>query len=331
MTHEAIVHGPLLTLRGPGWEQTLSQGQCAAVVCMAEMHNAQPAQPSGDDAADSCAPLPVLHVNGTWTIAGKPATAEEVSAGFWKIICGMNAELRGLRASLAEAQADATHCALHHEAAETDKCHYRTDRDRLAAQVETLTKERDEAQGLIHYAETAQGEATAERDKALAALAAANERAEKAERYAEVLRVNLPKRFQNIPHLNMRCAMLDEESALEQRDAAKAEVAALRADLDGFHNLSAMRQCMIDVADDNKALKAEVAARNAAFARWKEETQKDVARIAELNAEVTALKERAVTIPLFVGGVGGHADGCDDMRRAAIKAIRAAGVKVVES
>jgi hypothetical protein len=58
------------------------------------------------------------------------------------------------------------------------------------------------------------------------------------------------------------------DRAIAERDAARAEVERLRVEVE---RLTAMRQCMIDAADENKALRAEL----------------------------TALKARKVTLPLL--------------------------------
>ena len=58
MTYTAEMHTvgdvPMLTLTGPRGRRDLSQGQCASIVAMAEMHrNAQPAQPAQPTASDA--------------------------------------------------------------------------------------------------------------------------------------------------------------------------------------------------------------------------------------------------------------------------------------
>lgn len=103
-----------------------------------------------------------------------------------------------LEARLAEAEANAKHCALHHEVAGKDKCHYRADRDRLAAQVAELTRERDALRkAMLSALEATRAKLNGDEDtdficmgadeirihigKLKADLAAERERAEKAE------------------------------------------------------------------------------------------------------------------------------------------------------
>lgn len=193
--NESIVHDGMLTLRNERGSLTLSQGQCAAIVCMAEMHNkpvaspscsscvheesckehgvnlgpvecgdeymAKPAQPSGDDADWRMLVAECRHV-------------EEAGGGMvWihgperRAVIAKEAEAVALRAKLADAEAayDMQH-----------KAHVATaaDRDRLAAQVAELTRENQKIKADLetHQNQWQVVRVIAERDKALADLAA---------------------------------------------------------------------------------------------------------------------------------------------------------------
>lgn len=180
--HSSTIHRvgntPCVTLTGPGLDITLSQGQCAAVVALAEMHN-QPAQPSGDDAAVDklrCWSVGYEYYYDAYFGPDAPfgnqqptaATLAEVLQDGARMVPQVmrvkDAEIAALRAKLAEAEAHGTsdgHNAVYWHQAVMDAfaelkitkplvplyqavrslVRMNEDRDRLAARVAGLTRE----------------------------------------------------------------------------------------------------------------------------------------------------------------------------------------------